>query len=374
MGGNVVLPSGEAAQKVNIKTVGRTKLIKMLTFTIKDFNTQYEEFFKQPLWKDIDKLIKKGLIFSGSTRSLFNTEISDIEFQKYKPKIGDIDLQLPSDKIKNVAKFLKTKIGKKIGEFKYLGEGGNSFSQINGIFETPKEMWDKVRFLQIDFEPTHFQNDEPNEFSIFGHYSSFTDIKNNIKGLFSKYLWRVLISKERMGDIVVLSKRGKPSKSIKFINPGRRAFSVDKGVRLKFEPILDDQGKTVITNGKPTYKETTTENKNYHQNLELFFSIAFGKLPKENERKNMFSFVRTLFLMKKYLSDSEIEEVFINFIELLWGKGGQVIERDNYLADKEIKLSAYNKFLEVFSFLKSLDVKTKAEDKIKFFYYKFIKS
>ena len=67
----------------------------------------------------------------------------------------------------------------------------------------------------------------------------------------------------------------------------------------------------------------------------------------------MFSFIRTLQLIKKYVSNDKIEEVHDQFVRLMWGRGSQGIERNNPKADRDIKMSAYNELIGVFPFLKS---------------------
>jgi len=359
-GGNLSI-DGFDAQKLIMANADRPAIKKEITLMLKDMNKKFEKEYGYPIWKKLDDLIMQNLMFSGSTRSFFDDKISDEEFGKYKKLVGDMDTMYPENLQDQMKEFLIKYKGKKFGNMKFIGEGGNSLLQQNGLYEMPKKHWDAVRYIQVDFEPSGFDADIPTEFSIFSHYSSWQDIKSNVKGLFIKYLFRNLISsKEVLNDIVVLTSKGVPSKSKKYINPALYGFSVDKGVRTKFKPLLDANGKQVITNGKLTYEETPSNTKKgatFEQSLNTIFGMAFKVQPKKGETKKMFSFVRTMELMKKYLSSSDIDAIYLKFIGLLWGPGAQIIEKGKkgIKVDFEIKNGAIHEFQKAFPSLKKFD-------------------
>lgn len=353
-GGNVVV-NGIEAQKIDLQKIPRQVLKSLLTKMLIDFNNKYSKFTGKPLWNDVEKLIKSTLLFSGSTRVLFVTDIPDQELTEFKPKLGDIDIQFPVEEDKELKSFLKKNIGKKFGDLTYKGDGGNSIIQTNTIFETPKKFHPDVRFIQIDFEPTHFDNDVPNEFSTFGHFSSWTDIKSNIKGKFRADLWRALAGQEKLKNAVVLTKMGKISTVGKFANPNnisKFALSPDRGLRVKFVPVLDKNNKIMQVNGKNAFREIPTSESNYETSLAAVFTIGIGRPPKGNEVKSMFSFIRTLKLMRKHLDNLTIDKVFLHFVELIWGVGAPSLSRNDPEEDKNMKLSAYNQFINEFPFLK----------------------
>ena len=71
--------------------------------------------------------------------------------------------------------------------------------------------WFSDLFKKKEITGQVIENQQPTEFATFGHYSSFTDIEKNVKGLFIKYLVRSLASAIDRQEIVVLSKKtGKP--------------------------------------------------------------------------------------------------------------------------------------------------------------------
>ena len=70
----------------------------------------------------------------------------------------------------------------------------------------------------------------------------------------------------------------------------------------------------------------------------------------------MFSYVRTLRELLGKLPKERIEKVFKLFCAQIWTRGrGADINPNNNEEDKEVKLIAYNKFLEFYPELKKFD-------------------
>ena len=72
---------------------------------------------------------------------------------------------------------------------------------------------------------------------------------------------------------VVSAKSGKPLK--RDTKQSIFGFSVDKGVRNKWEAVLDSKGKIVKTNGLPTYKEMPAKGAEFTQDIGKIFEISF---------------------------------------------------------------------------------------------------
>lgn len=171
---------------------------------------------------------------------------------------------------------------------------------------------------------------------------------------------RSLASAIKKEKIAIVSKTGKrTAKSKRADLQSFYSFSVDRGFRLKLEPVLDDKDNIVMTDGLPTYKEIPSKNATYKQDLDQIFSILFGKIPTAGEKRDMFSFVKTLDLMSNNLSKKQIEEIHDSFVNLLWGKGTQGIERNNPTGDAEIKNAAYDQLVNKFSYLKGKEKQVK---------------
>ena len=358
-GGNVRLKSGESAQKIPLENVDRKEVQTLVKSALVAFNNQYEKQMGKPLWKNVEDLIKRELIFSGSTRSFFANYISDKDFMASKKFVGDIDLMFPEEYVADVKKFLDANIGKMFGQLRYVDEGGNSITQWNTLFEMPKEYWDRIRFVQIDFEPVPFKKEkeeptEPTEFSIFAHYSSWKDITEGIKGVFIKFLYRSLFSNlQKLSNYVVVTNKGKVSTSKEFAKDvGLYKFSVDKGVRIGYEPIYEDGVQKQI-DGKLAFRQIDPKDSTYEQSLKTIYTMAFKKEPTDEDIKDMHSFVGSLKMLKDV--DLNMDVIYMDFINLLWGSGAQGLERDNPKIDFENKKAARDRFVAEFPELKKHD-------------------
>lgn len=339
-----------------MKSIDRSEIQSIISNALTEFNKSFKSQFKKPLWAKFDHLFDKGLLFSGSTRPFFAKYISDEEFQTKKPLVGDQDLMFDEKLNDELKTFLITSKGKQFGQLRYVDRGGNSPTQENTLFELPEKFWDRIRYIQIDFEPVPFENDIPTEFSIFAHYSSWKDISEGIKGVFVKYLYRSLFTNlEKISNYVIQTDTGKLSKSKKFEQEiGKYKFSVDRGVRIAFEPVLEN-GKQKIIDGKQVFREIETKESTYEQSLSVIFSLVFKRLPVGSDLNKMKSFIGVLDIMK----DSKIDHktIYLDFTKLLWDDGAQGLERNNPEMDFENKKAAHDKFVEIFPDLYSLDKK-----------------
>lgn len=361
-GGNVKV-KGQSAHKIPMDQISAKQfdeLKKEISDALKALNAAFQTKYKKPLFPNIDANIENGKLFSGSTRPFFTMTYDD--YKKHKKYVGDMDLQYPEELEKELGEFLAANEGKKFGKMTYFGEGGASPTQYNTIFKSTVAP-DLVENIQMDFEPTQWETGTPTEFATFAHYSDWEDIKANVKGAFSKLLMRALVSsKERLGDIAVMTPTGKISKSTKFEDPAMRKFSVDKGMRVAFEPVLDAKGNIQKTEeGKPIYKEIDTKKSTYSRDLGDIFAFIFGQVPKGNEKQIMHSFVGLLKLMEKYLDKDTIKMIFSSFLRIIWEKGQEIEVTDQFNKegiqekDFEVKKAAYDQFIKVFPYLKMKD-------------------
>jgi len=351
-GGNLVLQTGEEAQKINVLKVERTQIVSIVKTALEDLNSAFKKQFGKPIWKAVD-----GSMVSGSTRSFFNNKISDAEFAKYKQLVGDLDTMYPLEIKEDLGNFLKASTGKQFGECIFKGIGGNSGTQFNGILELPKQFWEHVRFVQLDFEPVKFENDKPTDFSVLSHYSSWNDIKSGIKGVAVKLLYRAIFSDlEKLDNYVVQTATGKLSKSAKFESViGKWKFSVDYGVRLGFEPVMDENGNQKVAGGKFVYKETEAGSAGqYIDSLPIIFEMAFNKIPDDDGLHKMKSFVGVLGLLSS-MPSSKIESYFERFLHELWSPGAQSLERTDFKKDFDDKNAAVQKFIEMYPKLKKYE-------------------
>jgi hypothetical protein len=220
-GGNLELPNPQdptqphQAQEIHLSSTNikddildRTYMVGVLKQLLADINKAFSAQFKQPLWdqKLLDTNIKEFM--AGSSEHFFDLErpnpnfnpkqppsklnpklvgISDDEFKKYKPKVGDIDIQCNQELQTQLAEFLTNITNVKIGNATFLGfSKGNE--QYNGLFQFNNP---PIK-LQLDFEYGRYapETGKPAEWTKFSHSSSWEDIQQNIKGVFHTYIYR----------------------------------------------------------------------------------------------------------------------------------------------------------------------------------------
>lgn len=375
---------------------------------------------RDPLWpeKTRDELLGSGIAFNGSSEHLFGNKIDDAQFEKHKPKVGDIDLTIPKEKIKelwNVLFELEGR-GSKDGfpltsKVHYVGQNKEKQEgeQINALFAYyPDPSKKAFSFVQIDFEAVDYtEKGEPDEFAKFGHSSSWDDIQQSVKGVFHKYLLRSLTELGKLGDVTIITNRSPlwpPEKRTisTDVEAKLHTFSIVKGLRnsveLMFYPeknskedldaisdiksklkltaadkkklenlekkmIPDDLlGKQVKDEGRPVYRIVDPKESTYEKDIGKMTCLFFtrpGKPPVLHEKENenlIGSFVGIMELMKKHeLDDEEIGLVYRDFIKKLFGVDAQRLERKSYIDDLQAKESAIKKFKENFPHLKTYD-------------------
>lgn len=340
--GNVVA----TAEKIDLKKLDRDEVVDEIKAVLIAFNKKFQKKFKRELWDE--KMIEDGTIFAGSAKFFMDKSIPAAEFIKHKPTVGDVDVQCPEDEKENVDAVLVP--GTEFGGHKYVGHGKSSpgGKQLNTLFEIDTELG-KVN-AQIDFEFLEFENGKPTEWTSFSHSASWDDIKQGFKGVAHKYLLRSLgqaFQKERVIFTRKTKKEREPEMTHDF------AFSVDRGLRAKYEDAVDDMGKALISKGgKPGHFEIPSadlSNDDYDRDIESImkklFGLGPGQSPTSDDLNKFQSFVGLVDLMKKHFDKDQQKKVVEGFAELCWGKGGQQLERDNPEADNEIKTTAVDYLL-----------------------------
>ena len=121
------------------------------------------------------KALNSGSLYAGSTRQFMNkdkSKISDAEFKKHKPSVGDLDVQIPAEHKETLTSHLTP--GKKFGKYTVVGtkKHGNEVSAIM--------RHDNGEHHQFDFEGVHYHHDEPSKGEQLLHNSSWEDTKAGI--------------------------------------------------------------------------------------------------------------------------------------------------------------------------------------------------
>ena len=367
MGGNVtaISKSGKQtkAEKIPIKTIGRQKFVKVIQDLLKQINKDFKKLFKTELWTD-EKQIANGFVFNGSTSFIMNPEIPDEEIIKYKESAGDLDIAVPEYQRGNLWEYLDSIDSKEVIQgVTYMGSNKPTKSsvgmQINCVFMLD---FDGLRVpAQIDFEFLPFsETGIPTEWAKFSHSSSFDDCKAGVKAVHHKYILRALVGAMSVrSDIVIATNTStydniKISKSVVNQNPRTLKFSVIRGIRQAYKPLLDPNGNPVYVDGKQVFKESPTSDGNYVTDVMEMFKLSFKNAENiEEDSKKFWSFMGVLDLLDKYADKEQIDKIHERYLQLLWEPGtgynrGQELEALNPELDYKVKIGGYLKFIERF--------------------------
>jgi len=400
------------AEKMDMSQLQRSSFRKEFLHSMEELNKTVQKETGRPLWNNFN-VVKSGIAFNGSSNAMFDDSINDDDFLKAKPKVGDIDITVPRDRTEDLFDVLLKYEDKKFGKIKYIGNNRQSKStvqQINAVFEYDVPGTDYIAYPQVDFEPSDYENDAPTEWDSFSHSSDWEDIKRGFKGVNHKYALTIMahvVSRDfkNLPGIMLNSKADKHSfyvinpsqaKKIEEINskdlgiefkseeelakamaeasskiktPPKTilkktnkvpvdvshylAFSVTKGLRVKYRSLLTKDEKPIMLDGKMVLIPLDSKTSNSVQNLKAMFKLFFGYESTEADLKKMGSFVGVIELLKKSkLKDKkkDYEQFLYELIEeKLWGtsKGrAQELERDSKEIDAEIKWSMVNYIMD----------------------------
>lgn len=330
-GGNLRLPSGDEAGQIDLKVHDRKFIVPVLNNLLYSINNAYQASAGSPLW--LPELLKSRKFLSGSSLHFFDTNISDEEFVRVKPLVGDIDTQVDRESVESLTNWLNSIKGKTIGPAKFLGfeQGNEQYSSLWQFTNPPIK-------VQIDLEFVEYEKGEPTSWSQFSHSSSWDDLSAGIKGVFHKYLMRAFTT-NTLRQRYIMTKTGKIQ--AKPVTSTDIAFAVSSGkgggMRQKYEPVLDQSGEQMTKDGIPVFKEIPTDQSTYVNDLESMFEMIFGKTPRGDDAKKLWSFTGGVSLANKYLEDDAKEKLANGFILTLFGPAAQGLYRGNPERDKREK-------------------------------------
>ena len=180
-GGNLELPNPNdptkphQADEINLKVHNRTFMVGLLNKMLHDVSAVFQAKYKKSLWSA--NLLQSREFLSGSSLHFFNTNgISDEEFAKHKPKVGDIDTQVDAKLEPEVDEFLTAMTGKQVGDTTLLGFSRGT-AQFNALFQ----FQDPPMKIQVDFEFGGYgeETNTPDDWFKFSHSSAKTNIKKS---------------------------------------------------------------------------------------------------------------------------------------------------------------------------------------------------
>lgn len=324
MGGNVVL-GDQAAQRIDLQTVERSKIVPVLYSSLKAINAKFRKDTGLELWSEA--LLDSKKFLSGSAFHFFNIDkIADTDFKAVKKSVGDLDTKVPEDLAPFIRSWLQEHKPGTCGDLTFVG-----FKESVGQFIT---LWNSKTLdqnIQIDLEQLPFMNGVPTEWAEFSHSSEWVDLAQGVKGVAHKNLLRALNAKD-LKKVLIRMKSGKE----KVVVSADLAFSAS-GARQKLEPIRNADGTQEIKNRLPVYREVPTTESGFNTDLSDIFLLYFGHDPSATELKQMWSFTGMLQLIKAHFDKADQLKIADGFANNLWGPGQQKLYRDNPDQDLEEK-------------------------------------
>ena len=343
------IPGRHQAQELDLRVHDRSYVVEVLSELLHDINDLFAKQYNEPLWHENSVQAQKFL--SGSTAKFFDKKISDEEFVRVKPKVGDIDTQAPDKHAETIKQFLTSLIGKKVGDVEFIGfgPGNNQYSSMWQVM-----LKDLPVKLQIDFEYGKHDDETglPSEWQDYSHSSSWEDLSAGIKGVFHKYIDRALpyasnVTTKYVARVLKTSTKISPDT----VTDSDYSFAVSGpgggGVSQKYIPYNDpNTGKPMEKNGIPVMQLLEPKNRQYIQNLAQQFEIFFGRKPSKEEQQLKNSFIGTVKLATKYLDDAERSELFRRFVSICFEPGSQMITKNDPVRDRDTKMAAIDYMIE----------------------------
>jgi hypothetical protein len=133
------------------------------------------------------------------------------------------------------------------------------------------------------------------------------------------------------------------------------AFSIDRGMRVKYRQIFYKNGDPVMHEGKYVFKEMPTQGSAYTKNLDEIFELIFKRKPEGGELEQFKSFYGALQLLKNSNPDHKIIQMMVDIMieESLWGRGAQPLGLSGREEDFKIKAAMINEIAKFFPFVKN---------------------
>ena len=339
------------ADEIDLEVNNRSHMVGIVDQVLRAVDQLFQKQQKVNLWSP--ELLKSRQFLGGSSLHFLNTTgISDDEFKRLKPKVGDIDTQVDKQLEPQVRDFLTANTGKQIGIATLLG-----FSQGNEQYNALFQLADPPIKLQIDFEFGKYDpaTNTPDEWFRFSHSSDWADIQASVKGVFHKYLYRSLSGLSAKEFYVAkLVGRGK-ARAIQVSDTPETdstvSFAVSGsqggGVSEKYRPYLDPAtGKPMMKNGLPVMEPVEAKSRPYVQNLAQQFQMMFGASPTPEDSRLQQSFIGTLDLINKYVDPVKKPEIVEKFLDICFEVGSQMITKGDPARDAQTKFIAIDLMLQ----------------------------
>lgn len=341
------VPGQHQAQEIDLKLHDRDFMTAQIKALLQAQNESFAQVYGRPIWDP--KLLASNKMFSGSSLHFFDVKgISTKDFLEKlkKVKVGDIDTQVDQEIGDEITEWLKSVIGKRVGNGTFVGFN-SSLSSIWQLADPPVK-------IQVDYElgPYDPETQAPTEWFAYSHSADYDDMAAGIKGVFHKYINRALTSiLSSTKYLAKVSKKG-VNVSSEPITSNDYSFAVagssGGGLSKKYKPYIDPStGEPMMVDGIPVMQELEPKNRDYIQNLDQQFEILYGRKRSKADQKLQNSFVGTIQLLNQaYGKTPEVnEQVARSFLKILFAPGEQMITKNDPVRDRDIKMAAVDAML-----------------------------
>ncbi len=341
--------------------------------------------------------------------------ISDNEFLKYKPKLGDIDITVPLQHKLSLWFLLKDLEGVQLTEnIVYVGSNRTTETSIGQQINSVLEFKPTKSLFQIDWEFVDYDRGVPTAWSKFSKSADWGDMKLGIKGVFHKYLLRAMTRNASiLTDVAVLTPSSgeasieelkrlsqqsfevmsaaapgwedefdaitkqitalRPKLSKPFIDKpiNQYAFSILYGIRDKIKFLQQADGKPLMVGNYSgdagdgytpvvtrAVKITPVENSTYLSDPKDIFEILFQRVPTDDDLVKLGSFNGLIHLIK---DQPDLQDIVEEFINIMWGIPYKHVDR----YEKPVDITNAGQALERDSWERDRDIKTIALEYIR---------
>jgi hypothetical protein len=344
------MPGDHKAEEIDLKLHDRNFMVDQIRALLKAQNESFAATYGRPIWDP--KLLDSNQMFSGSSLTFFDVKgVSTQDFMNklQKTKVGDIDTQVDQEIGEDVTAWLKSVIGKQVGNGTFVG--------FNSSLSALWQLQDPPVKVQVDYELGPYEPAKgkeparPTEWFAYSHSSDLADMEKGIKGVFHKWINRALTHAQASTKYVarVLKKGIKISPEP--VTDADYSFAVTSsqggGLAAKYKPYVDPQtGQPMEIDGIPVMQLLDTSQRDYVQNLDLQFQSTYGKKRTAADKKLQNSFVGTIELMNSNFDVTQNDAVAQSFIDVCFGQGAQMITAGDPVRDRDTKLAAIDYMVE----------------------------
>lgn len=367
-GGNLVIGDIEA-NKIDARQ--RANVVPIIDRALQAINSAYAQAHGgEPLWRP--ELITSKKFLAGSSFHFFNRlEISDEIFAGVKKTVGDIDTMVDRSKNEDIRQWLSTvSPGSVFGPTRFVGYDDKDPAQVLTLWSfpdivvvNPKTNQQVPINVQIDLEMKEYAGGEPTEWSRFSTSSSWEDLSAGVKGVFHKFLIQSMTRFDRRQFLLrKMVGRGKSrtEQDVPTVD-SLYSFAIKSkeggGLRAKYEPVLDDQGRQIVQDGLPVLRARDTTG--YITDLNTIFRTILGNRVDARQLKQFqnkyWSFVGLAQVIKEVFDPEEQQGIVDSFTENLFGPAAQGLYATDPNKDRDEKTAALDQLMSIIGVKPSFD-------------------